>query len=142
MPKRSFQLKPKTELTRLLLNSAIVISIFKNPELMEHICGPFTFPIVEKEHLIVYIIAVEVVRVCYRMLAGVSAKLPVLKWMPGYVGDMLTVKYLFVLVLKIVLIFEEQHRKKFYLHSFLLEGVILATAILFDCTHRDNVRLL
>ena len=103
---------------------------------MEHICGPFTLPISNKEHLIFYIIFVEIARVCYKLLAGLAGKLPLLKWLPGYFGELLIIKYLLILVLKIVLIFEEQHRKKFYLHSFLLEGIILTTAVLFDCMQR------
>jgi len=56
MPKDALRLKPKTEIVRLLLNSAIVMSIFKNPELMEHICGPFTFAIASKRNLIIFVI--------------------------------------------------------------------------------------
>ena len=33
---------------------------------MEHICGPFTLSIVQKDYLIAYIIFVEVVRVGYK----------------------------------------------------------------------------
>ena len=53
--------------------------------------------------------------------------------------ELLIVKYIFILTLKIFLIFEEHHRKKFYLHSFILEAIIIITAILFDCMQKQNV---
>ena len=37
------------------------------------------------------------------------------------------------------MIFDADHRKKFYLHSFLLEGIILVTAILFDSIQKASV---
>jgi hypothetical protein len=114
------QLKPKTEITRLLLNAVIMVSIFKNPELMEEICGPFTLPIAEKEHLLLYILLVEVLRVGYKGVVRVAGKVLRVSWLPGYFSGLLIVKYLLVLIVKIFLIFEEQHRKRFYLHSFLL----------------------
>lgn len=82
---------------------------------------------------------IEVVRITYKGLLNLANRLPFLRWIPSYLEDLLTVKYLLVLALKIFLIFEDEHRKKFYLHSFLLEGIILLTAILFDCLQKQNV---
>lgn len=72
---------------------------------------------------------------------SILGRLPFLRWLPDYFGELLIVKYFLVLLVKIILIFEEEHRKKFYLHSFLLEGIILLTAVLFDCMQRTNVNL-
>jgi len=66
MSNKPLQTKPKTQIVRLLLNCAIILSVFKNSDLMEHICGPFTLPIVRKDYLISYIILVEVIRIFYK----------------------------------------------------------------------------
>jgi hypothetical protein len=42
---------------------------------------------------------------------------------------------------KICLIFDEAHRKKFYLHTCLLEGAIIVSAVIFDCFNKENVRM-
>lgn len=65
--------------------------------------------------------------------------LPLLKWIPSYLTNLLIIKYILVLLLKVFVILDEEHRKKFYLHSFLLEGVILVMAILFDCIQKPSV---
>ena len=109
---------------------------------MEYICGPFTLSIAQKEHLIFYVIFLEIIRIGYRLIAHLLSKTPFLNWLPSYLPDMLIAKYLFVFVLKFFLIFEEEHRKKFYLHSFLQEAIILIAAVLFDCLQKQNVKVL
>lgn len=118
--RKDLQLKPKTEIARLLINSVIAAAIFWNPDLMEDICGPFTLSIRSKHHLLPYIICIEVIRICFKMVAHTLSRLPFFRWMPSSLPDLLIVKYFIVLLFKVVLIFEESHRKKFYLHSFLL----------------------
>ena len=136
MGKKPLQTKPMTEIIRLALNSAIIISVFKNPGLMEDICGPFTLPVYQKDYLISYIILVEVVRVGYKWFCNLLGRLPFLKMVPSFVSDLLISKYACILMLKFFLIFEDEHRKKFYLHSFILEIIIIGTTTLFDCLQK------
>lgn len=84
MSKKPLQTKPLTELIRLALNSAIIISVFKNPDLMEHICGPFTLPIFNKDYLIAYIIFVEIVRVGYKWLCNILGRFPFFSLVPSF----------------------------------------------------------
>ena len=114
-------------------------ALFFNPELMQCICGPFTLPLSTKSSLFFYVFWVEAVRVLFQPLAALAARLDWLKWVTRHFLGLLVVKYLIVLMLKFLLIFEDSHRKKFYLHSFLLEGTIILAAVLFDVIQRHNV---
>jgi hypothetical protein len=62
----------------------------------------------------------ELVRVLFQPLVNMLRWLPGLRALPRNVGELLIVKYVLVLLMKFMLIFDESHRKKFYLHSFLL----------------------
>lgn len=139
MNKQSPQLKPKSWLIRIVINSAIITALFYNQELMEYITGPFTRPISNKKNLLLYLIFLELVRVLFQPLLSLLGYFGLLNWVVRHTNELLVVKYLVVLMLKFFLIFEQSHRKKFYLHSFLLEGLIILIALLFDIIQKHNV---
>lgn len=80
-------------------------------------------------------------RIGFGWVSEVLIRVPVVKMVGKQVKELLSVKYALVLLLKFWLMFEEYHRKKFYLHSFLLEGLILLAAVIFDVTQSQNVWL-
>jgi len=110
------QAKPITALVRLLFNCVIIIAVFYNDSLMELICGPFTLSPSSRVHLLRFIILVEVIRIFYFLFANLLEKLPAIH----FVKSLCSVKYIILLLLKGILIFEETHRKKYYLHTLLL----------------------
>lgn len=134
-----WQFKPKTIIARLLVNLSIIYSVFENPELMEKVCGPFTLPIAHKRHLILIISFMELVRIVYEIVISKLQDLGILRNGKLDIGEFLTVKYILILLVKIWLVFDESHRKKFYLHTCLLEGAIICSAVLLDCFNRENV---
>jgi hypothetical protein len=123
------QVKPITALVRLLFNCVIIVAVFYNPDLMELICGPFTLAPSHRTHLLRFIIFIEVLRVFYFLFANLLAKLPAVHFMKS----LCSVKYILLFLLKTALIFEETHRKKYYLHTLLLELSIIIVAVLLDC---------
>ncbi len=106
---------------------------------MEKVCGPFTLPISSKRHLILIICVMEMLRIVYFSVVSQLQAWGIIKKDKLGITDFLTTKYLIILFVKIWLIFDEAHRKKFYLHTCLLEGAIIFAAILFDCCNKENV---
>jgi hypothetical protein len=98
--------------TRMMLNIVIIYAVFTNGELMENVCGPFTLPIASKWHLFNLICLMELLRICGPSIVG--------KLWKKHHSQYLVAKYIIILGFKILLIFDEAHRKKFYLHTFLL----------------------
>ena len=80
-------------------------------------------------------------RIGFGWVSEVLIRVPVVKMVGKQVKELLSVKYALALLHKFWLMFEEYHRKKFYLHSFLLEGLILLAAVIFDVTQSQNVWL-
>lgn len=103
---------------------------------MEKVCGPFTIPISNKQHLILIIAIMELLRILYSMVVGQLQAWGMLKRVKLGIAEFLTTKYLLILLVKIFLIFDEAHRKKFYLHTCLLEGSIIFSAVIFDCFNK------
>jgi hypothetical protein len=136
-----WQFKPKTIVARLFINLSIIYSIFENPELMELVCGPFTLPIAHKHHLIWIICLMEFLRIVYSSIVRQLQLWGVFENGKMGVSGFLTTKYIIILFVKIWLIFDESHRKKFYLHTCLLEGAIICAAVLFDCFNKENVKI-
>lgn len=105
--RKDLQFKPKTEVARLIINSVIAATVFWNPDLMEDICGPFTLSVTSKQHLLPYIICIEIIRISFKLVAHGLGRLPLFKWLPTSFPDLLFVKYFVILLFKVVLIFEE-----------------------------------
>lgn len=101
-----WQFKPKTIIARLFVNLAIIYSVFENPDLMEKVCGPFTLPISHKYHLLIVIIAMEVIRIIYSNLVAMLRGWGILQKEKYVLADMLTTKYIIILIIKIWLIFD------------------------------------
>lgn len=133
------QVKSVTAVVRLLFNLVIVLAVFHNGELMERVCGPFTLAPAPRVHLMTLIIVLEVVRVFYFLLAAALEQVPFLKSGVAWVKSLTSLKYILILVLKCLLIFEETHRRKYYLHTLLLELSIVMVAVVLDCFRRENV---
>jgi hypothetical protein len=49
--------------------------------------------------------AIELFRICFKMITVVLDKLPVFKSLPSYFSELLIIKYILILVLKVFLIF-------------------------------------
>ena len=73
----------------------------------------------------------EVLRICGPSILG--------KFWNKHHSEYLVAKYIIILGFKVLLIFDEAHRKKFYLHTFLLEGSIICIALLLDYFGQSNV---
>ena len=108
---------------------------------MYEICGPFTLPLQPKVHLLTLILLMETFRIYFPKAVDIARRVPLLKSWAHLAQEFISIKYALVLLLKITLIFENDHRKKFYLHTLLLEGTIMIMCIVLDCFHRTNVPL-
>ena len=113
-----FSFRLLTSIIRLSLSIAVFYSFFHDPGLDTQICGPLAIPI--DNSFFYAVVLIEIFRIFYPLIFKVAEKI----YSPYSFQVKLTKiyfwKYLLVLMLKMLIIFGQTHRWKYYLHTAIL----------------------
>ena len=113
-----FTFRLLTSTIRLMLSFGAFYSFFNDPGLNAQICGPLAIPIDQSFFGIV--IGIEALRIFYPVIFKIAENI----YSPSSFQVKLTknyfLKYLLVLILKLLIIFGQTHRWKYYIHVFIL----------------------
>ena len=126
-------------MVRMLLNITIISTIFYDFGFIDVLCGPMAIP--SKTGLFIYTLFIEITNCHYWLLIRILS--PFFRnWVTEKLAYSYFIKYLVILILKVVfIIIGSEHRSKYYAHSLFIEFILLITLLMFDLVNNKNVRI-
>ena len=126
-------------LARLVFHIYIYFHIFHQNNLVAKLCGPLTID--PDESFLYIIIFIELVQCFYPLLSKFFELTRMRKLGLELKKSSLSSKYIFILCLKLMIIFGTLHRWKYYLHVIFLELIIFGANQLIDSFGSSQVAL-
>lgn len=125
-------------MVRMLMNIAITSSIFYDFGFIDVLCGPMAVP--SNPDLFIYIVLIEIINCHYWLIVKVVSSF-FKNWIAEKLANSYFIKYLMILILKLILIIiGSGHRSKYYAHSLFIEFILLVTILMFDFVNNKNVQ--
>lgn len=120
-------------LIRLLFNCSVYLRIFVDHDFTEELCGPLAIPI--DTALFQKVITIELAYYAWPFLLLFGFLFAARNSSLLRINGLRTPKVIFILILKLSIIFWQPQRSKYYLIVFIIEQLLLSFTFVFDFMH-------